>query len=107
MDLVKAGDDLEFLKRVWASRVPLSFCRQFSVLKFPSVLWRMYALREDYPQTAYAEAMRRHPQRLREQLLVDLAASFSQHTITRNKNRGLTYHTLRRLLVHAAYLYDQ
>lgn len=104
---VKAGDDREFLKRVWASGVPMSFSRQCSVLKFPSVLWRMYALRGDYPQTAYVEAMRRHPQRLREQLLVDLAVSFSHHAIRWDKKRGPAYHILRSLLVRATYLYGR
>lgn len=104
---VKAGDDLEFLKRLWASRVSMSFCRQFSVLKFPAVQWRMYALREDYPQTAYVEAMRRDPKHLRDQLMIDIGVCLSHRAITWAKDRGPTYRALRRLLVRATYLYGR
>lgn len=102
---VKYGDDLEFINRVWASGVPMSFCRQFSVLKFPSVLWRMYALREDYPQTAYVETMRRDPHHLRDQLVIDLGVCLSHQPITWDRDRGPAYRALRRVLVRATRLY--
>jgi len=104
---VKAGDDREFLERLWASGVPMSFCQKFSVLKFPAVLWRMYALREDYPQTAYVEAMRRDPQHLQDQLLVELGVCLSHQAIPWDKDRGPAYRALRRLLVRATYLYGR
>lgn len=104
---IRAGDDREFINRVWASGVPMSFSQQCSVLKFPSVLWRMYALREDYPQTAYVEAMRGDPQRLRDQLLIDFGLCLSHQAMTWDNDRGPTYRTLRRLLVRATYLYGR
>jgi len=104
---VRSGDDLEFINRVWASGVPLSFSRQCSVLKFPSVLWRMYALRKDYPQTAYVKAMRGDPQRLRDQLMIDFGVCPSHQDMTWDNDRGPAYRTLRKLLVRATYLYGR
>ena len=85
----------------------MSFCRQFSVLKFPAVLWRMYTLREDYPQTAYVEAMRRDPQHLRDQLVIDLGVCLSHQAILWDKDRGPAHRALRRLLGRATYLYGR
>ena len=102
---IKYGDDLEFIKRVWVSGVSMSLCRDLSVLKFPSVLWQMYALRDDYPQSTYVEAMRSDPRRLRDRLLIDLGICLSHRTIAWNKYRGQAHRTLREILSHTIRLY--
>ena len=102
---IKYGDDREFINRVWSSGVPMSFCQKFSVLKFPSGLWRMYALREDYPQTGYVEEMRCDPHRLRDRLLIDLGICLSHQAMTRNNDRGQAHRTLRKLLGRTIRLY--
>ena len=102
---VRVGDDREFINRVWSSGVPMSFCRRFSVLKFPSGLWQMYAFREDYPQTSYVEAMRCDPQRLRDQMMIDFGVCLSHQAMTWNNDRGLANRTVRRILRRAMYLY--
>ena len=83
----------------------MSFCRRFSVLKFPSGLWQMYAFREDYPQTSYVEAMRCDPQRLRDQMMIDFGVCLSHQAMTWNNDRGLANRTVRRILRRAMYLY--
>jgi glycosyltransferase involved in cell wall biosynthesis len=71
------GHDCEFLHRVQAADVRFGFQQQLSVLKFPSVLWRMYSLVSDFPQTPYVEAMRSNASGLRLELLTAAAASQS------------------------------
>jgi len=104
---IRVGDDREFLKRLWAAEVAMAFCETFSVLKFPAGPWRMYALRGDYPQTAYVEAMRRDPQQLRDRLLVELGVCLSRREVASEKGRGFARRLSRRLLTRAATLYGR
>jgi glycosyltransferase involved in cell wall biosynthesis len=46
------ADDREFLRRVFEARVPIAFCRQLSVLKYPSTVWRLYDPGESCPRRA-------------------------------------------------------
>ena len=71
---IRVGDDREFLQRVHAANTRLCFCRQLSVLKYPSLLWRMYSHTSNFPQEKHVEALRRDPEALRLELLEELAA---------------------------------
>jgi glycosyltransferase involved in cell wall biosynthesis len=74
---IEYGDDREFLRRVFAANIKLGFRRQFSVLKFPAAVWRMYARTLDYPQASYVESMRKDPERLGLELLMSYTADMS------------------------------
>ncbi len=74
---IRIGDDHDFLQRVLAANASLGFQRQLSVLKFPSVLWRMYSLTSNFPQSSYVETMRHNASELRLELLLDLATAMS------------------------------
>lgn len=74
---IRIGDDQDFLQRVLAAKARLGFRRQLSVLKFPSVLWRMYSLTSNFPQSSYVEAMRHNASELRLELLLNLAKAMS------------------------------
>ncbi len=104
---LKTGDDREFIRRVWESGLQISNSRQLSVLKFPAVLWRMYALRQDYPQTRYVEAMRDDPRNLQHRLMIDLGISFSQQPNPSRSERGATSSVLRRLASRALQRYGR
>ncbi len=75
---IRTGHDRDFLRRVMAAGARLGFRQQVSVLKFPSMLWRMYALTSNFPQSSYVEAMHHNPVDLRLKLLLDLARTMSQ-----------------------------
>jgi len=75
---IRIGDDRDFLRRVLAAKARLGFRRQISVLKFPSMLWRMYSLTSNFPQSPYVETMRHNASELRLELLLDLARAMSQ-----------------------------
>lgn len=102
---LKFGDDREFIERVWASGVPVSVSRRFSVLKFPAALWGMYALDQEYPQTVYIEGMRRDPEDLQDRLIIDLGLRFSQQAVPWSRDRGAVTRVLRRLASRALRLY--
>jgi len=74
---IRIGDDCNFLQRVLTAKARLGFRRQLSVLKFPSVLWRMYSLTSNFPQSSYVETMRHNPSELRLELLLNLARDMS------------------------------
>ncbi|OGD22003.1 MAG: hypothetical protein A2W03_07050 [Candidatus Aminicenantes bacterium RBG_16_63_16] len=71
-------DDLEFLERVWKKKAKTGFHREFSVLKFPSVLWKMYSLRGKFPQAKYVSAMKSDATALRRELLEGFASQVSK-----------------------------
>ncbi len=68
------GDDQEFLRRMLDAKVKLAFRKQLSVLKFPAALWRMYSIKNDFPQEKYVEALRDDAEALRTDLLLEFAA---------------------------------
>jgi glycosyltransferase involved in cell wall biosynthesis len=74
----KLGDDAYFLERVLAANVRLGFRRQFSVLKFPSALWKMYSLTSNFPQASYVEGIHQNAAGLRVELLTELAIYVAQ-----------------------------
>lgn len=103
---LRTGDDREFLGRVRTAGLLVSTSRQLSVLKFPAGAWRMYALRRDYPQTTYVEAMRDDPQALRDRVLVDLALSFAQRG-SANTARSEALSAFRQLASRVVLLYGR
>ncbi len=74
---IRIGDDRNFLQRILAANARLGFRQQLSVIKFPSVLWQMYSLTSNFPQSSYVEAMRRNASELRLELLLNLAKAMS------------------------------
>jgi glycosyltransferase involved in cell wall biosynthesis len=101
----KLSDDLEFLQRVLAAKVKLAFRRQLSVLKFPASEWRMYSLKNDFPQTRYVKAMHRDPAALRDELLLELATLMSRRGFVLYEHRGQLYKSLLDLAARATYIY--
>lgn len=75
----KVGDDLEFLKRLWAHKVKIGFHREISSLKFPAIFWKMYSLSSDFPQSEYIHAMNRDAVALRQEILLDFVSTLSKH----------------------------
>jgi glycosyltransferase involved in cell wall biosynthesis len=68
------AQDRDFAQRVLDSAAVVGLRKELSVLKFPSMLWRMYSLTSQFPQAPYVQAMQRDPEALRLQLLTDLGA---------------------------------
>lgn len=83
------GDDQEFLKRLLIKGVRIGFQRRLSVLKFPAGMWKLYAMKSDFPQERYLKALREDPQGLQRDLLTDLAIRSSLLGIDfRGQGRG-------------------
>ena len=101
----KVSDDLEFLQRGLAANVKLGFRRQLSVLKFPASEWRMYSLKNDFPQTRYVKAMHQDPAGLRDELLLELATLMSRRGFVLYEHRGRLYKSLLGLAARATYIY--
>ncbi len=75
---LKMGHDAEFLQRVLDAQVRLVYRPRLSVIKFPAEAWRGYGRqKESLPQESYAEALRRDPYTLREDLLTQAAGVFA------------------------------
>ena len=70
--------DCDFLRRVYRSNKKIEFCKDLSVLKFPSPWWRMYALNGNYPQLDYLEELRSDPRNLYTALLREGATGLLQ-----------------------------
>lgn len=75
---VRIGDDRDFLERAYAAKARFCFCRQLSVLKYPSLLWRMYSLTSGFPQAKHVEALRRNPEALRLEILQEAAEGMAR-----------------------------
>jgi len=71
---MKISDDREFLGRLLKAKVKLGFRRQLSALKFPAEIWRMYSIKNNFPQESYVQAIRQDAMKLRNELLLELAA---------------------------------
>ncbi|MGO9644561.1 MAG: glycosyltransferase family 2 protein [Candidatus Bathyarchaeia archaeon] len=69
----KYSDDSEFHDRLLEAKVRLGFRRQLSVLKFPAMTWRMYSIKNNFPQEKYVEAIRQDAVKLRNDLLLEFA----------------------------------
>jgi glycosyltransferase involved in cell wall biosynthesis len=85
---VKVGDDHDFLQRVLATKMRLDFRRNVSVLKYPSPLWHMYSLTSNFPQSSHAEALRHNPEKLRLELLMELATVVSEQGLRLHYQRA-------------------
>lgn len=71
-------DDREFFRRVQAAQIRVEIRRQISVLKFPSSAWKMYSITSNFPQEPYLDAMRCNAEKLRLDLLQDLAMEMAK-----------------------------
>jgi glycosyltransferase involved in cell wall biosynthesis len=105
LDQKGVGDDRAFLERARAARIRFAFCKQLSVLKFPSVQWRMYSLKTDFPQTKYVDSIRRDASKLRDELLLELATQMSAAESLLYAEKSSIYRNLRRVGTSALYLY--
>jgi len=74
---VKYGDDREFLRRLLKANVRLGFRKQLTVLKFPAQDWRIYSTKTNFPQERYIQALSENAVQLRNELLLEFAASAS------------------------------
>ncbi len=91
---MKLGDDQEFLRRLFKANVKLGFHRQLSALKFPAAIWRIYAIKNVFPQEKYIESLRHDALKLRNDLLLEFAAFVSvAHRPIGTLYRRLIYHT--------------
>ena len=70
--------DCDFLRRTYRLNKKIEFCKDLSVMKFPSPWWGMYALNGNYPQLTYLEKLRSDPQKLYTELLRQGATGFLQ-----------------------------
>jgi len=102
---VKVGDDREFLRRVLAAKTKIGFRRQLSALRFPSGDWHMYSFKTDFPQTPYASRILQEATKLRDELLLEIAA-LASHTESSSYGRGRSIRqSLRELGARAMYSY--
>jgi len=83
---LKYGDDREFLRRLLGAEVKLAFSKQLSVLKFPAQSWQTYSLRKNFPQERYVQEMSADAVKLRNELLLEFAATES---VAQTKLSGL------------------
>ena len=102
---LRTGDDRDFLQRVLAANVRLGFRQQFSVLKFPATLWRMYSLTSNYPQLPYVEAMSHDAEALRIELLTELATAMARQGLTFHKPASRLPAPLRALILRVFAFY--
>jgi hypothetical protein len=67
--------DFVFVRQAALAGKRFACCNNISVLKFPSIWWRSYALTEGHPQPGYIAQMKDNPERLHERLLSELIFS--------------------------------
>ncbi len=89
-DKLDAPVDTAYFSRIERSGAWIEFVEELNVIKFPSWLWRMYALTSGHPQKPYLEDLEKDPTGLQQRLLARAAPSRSD--VERRENR------LRRLL---------
>jgi len=77
------GVDHDFQRRIYLAGKQILFYPQLSVLKFPSPRWGTYAADFHPPQAQYLEAMKRDPQSLQRDVLIEAAALLARRTIPR------------------------
>jgi glycosyltransferase involved in cell wall biosynthesis len=63
--------DVDFLRRVYLCGKTILFYPRLSVLKFPSPLWRTYALDSRPPQARYLDLMKSNPLKLEHEILME------------------------------------
>jgi hypothetical protein len=101
----KYAADMILLKRMWKTRVKIGFQRQLSVLKFASGVWRNYVLKDEYPQSAYLEALTKNPEGLRRDLLQDIMTAASTSRVKFRRKQKPARALLRRTMILASNIY--
>lgn len=69
--------DTEFFLRMIRYKKKIVFCKSLSVLYFSSTDWLPHSNPNEFPQMKYLEALRRNPEGLQCDLLLDLALSYA------------------------------
>ena len=64
---------MDFQRRVYLAGKNILFYPRLSLLKFPSALWRTYALDSRPPQSGYIDLMKSDPMDLEHQILMEAA----------------------------------
>ena len=75
--------DWDFLRRVYLAGKSILFHPQLSLLKFPSALWRTYAIDSRPPQSDYLDLMRTNPVDLQRQILIEAATLLARQVNSR------------------------
>lgn len=74
------GVDLDFQRRVYLAGKNILFFPRLSLLKFPSALWRTYALDSPPPQSGYIDLMKSDPLNLQHQILMEAATLLARQS---------------------------
>lgn len=72
--------DMDFQRRVYLAGKNILFHPQLSLLKFPSALWRTYALDSRPPQSGYMDLMKSDPLNLQNQILMEAATLLARQS---------------------------
>ncbi len=102
---VKVGDDREFLHRVLSTKTRLGYHKQLSALRFPSAEWRMYSQKADLPQAPYVRAILHDTTKLRDELLLEIAALASRRGTFSNEQENPALRWPRELAAYIMYSY--
>lgn len=87
--------DREFWKRAVDDNKAFHFHSSLSVLKFPSPWWKLYALKENFPQMKFAAELKKSPQELQTKILTSGIIHLTQSSQNKWKQR----------IAKAAYFY--
>jgi hypothetical protein len=89
--------DMDFQRRVYLAGKNILFHPQLSLLKFPSALWRTYALDSRPPQSDYLDLMKSNPVDLQHQILMEAATLLARQSNPRIPVRQALQELLRSL----------
>jgi hypothetical protein len=88
---------MDFQRRVYLAGKNILFHPQLSLLKFPSALWRTYALDSRPPQSSYIDLMKSNPADLQHQILMEAAILLARQSNPRIPVRQALRELLRSL----------
>jgi glycosyltransferase involved in cell wall biosynthesis len=91
------GVDMDFQRRVHLAGKNILFYPRLSLLKFPSALWRTYALDSRPPQSDYLDLMRSDPADLQHNILMEAATLLARQSNQRIPVRQALRELLRSL----------
>jgi hypothetical protein len=77
--------DFDFTRRAAVAGKTLQFVESLGVLKFHSVLWKLYSRTGPAPAATYWDAMIKSPDRLCEKILTQLGAQYAQRCQSQDK----------------------
>lgn len=83
--------DHVFQQRAFSAGCRFAASGQLSVIKFPSLEWRLYARSGDFPQPEYLERMQRDPREVRDWILTQLTATTTRQREDMNLWPALRY----------------